>query len=275
MVQSYSPGCIPQTASRLFQPFFEHIMAKGPCTLQWAAPFPLKIATSHLMCGSFGPPKSTTQTASRSVKPFFTGLTIVTDHATPSVTIDCIIMAALHSRCGHYIFVLWCLSSFFIPRLISAIAHWMSARGVAVVRILECRSEMCCTRLAGNAGPKSSPSGHRRTTLSGYIFATKVLINNRKKIVKQQYLLHMSSQYGEWTSAGPTNGWDLLASFGHPIIFQRVSRLGSVTARHSSSGCQPNFAALNRGRHLHLAVRPSHWALAHISSLRMYYCNVA
>ena len=31
-----------------------------------------------------------------------------------------------------------------------------------------------------------------------------------------------------------------------------------------SSGRQPNFAALNRGRHLCLAGRPSRWALAHI-----------
>jgi len=48
---------------------------------------------------------------------------------------------------------------------------------------------------------------------------------------------------------------------GHPCKFQRVSRLGSVTARHSSSGRQPNFAALNRGRHLYSAGR---WTLAHI-----------
>ena len=34
----------------------------------------------------------------------------------------------------------------------------------------------------------------------------------------------------------------------------------------SSSGRQPNFAALNRGRHLCSAGRPSRWALAHISS---------
>jgi len=36
---------------------------------------------------------------------------------------------------------------------------------------------------------KNSPSGHHRTTLSGYIFATKALIDNQKKIAKQQYLL--------------------------------------------------------------------------------------
>jgi len=37
-------------------------------------------------------------------------------------------MATLRSRCGHYIFALWFLSSifFFIPRLISAAADWMS-----------------------------------------------------------------------------------------------------------------------------------------------------
>jgi len=57
-----------------------------------------------------------------------------------------------------------------------------------------------------------------------------------------------------------------LASLGHPCKFQRVSRLGSVTARHSSSGRQPKFAALNRGRHLYSAGRPSRWTLAHISS---------
>jgi len=119
-----------------------------------------------------------------------------------------------------------------------------------------------------------------------------------KRLVKQQYLLQMSSQYGElW----PINSWDPLASFGPPynstgfvfwlpyctdvaqlrstklwrmfgsllgwytkyiyilgllppnwilpaakitlhssLVF---SYIGSVTARHSSSGRQPNFVA--------------------------------
>jgi len=124
---------------------------------------------------------------------------------------------------------------------------------------------MCCTRLAGNAGPKKLPKiRHLRTIaqLCRAVFATKARIDNRKKLVKQQYLPHVSSQYGELR---PTSGWDLLASSGHPSKFQRVSRLGSVTARHSSSGRQPNFAALSRGRHLYSAGRPSRWArLAHI-----------
>ena len=60
---------------------------------------------------------------------------------------------------------------------------------------------------------------------------------------------------------------------GHPWKFQRVWRLGSVTARHSSSGRQPNFAALNRGHHLCLAGRPSRWALAHILVLSFFFLS--
>ena len=42
------------------------------------------------------------------------------------------------------------------------------------------------------------------------------------------------------------------------------SPIGSVTSRHSSSGCEPNHAALSTGRHLYSAGRPLRWALAHI-----------
>ena len=58
---------------------------------------------------------------------------------------------------------------------------------------LECRSEMCCARLAaGRKSRQKSPSRHHRTTFSGYIVATKAHIDNRRKLVKQQYVLHMS-----------------------------------------------------------------------------------
>jgi len=92
---------------------------------------------------------------------------------------------------------------------------------------------------------QNSPSGHHRTTLSGYIFATKARIDNRKKC-QTAMSPHMSWQYGELR---PTSSWDLLASLRHSSKFQRVSRLGSVTTRRSSrpSGREPNFAALNAG----------------------------
>jgi len=46
---------------------------------------------------------------------------------------------------------------------------------------LECRSEMRCTQLAANTGRKKSPSRCHRTTLSGYSFAIKARIDNRKR----------------------------------------------------------------------------------------------
>jgi len=49
----------------------------------------------------------------------------------------------------------------------------------------------------------------------------------------------MSSQYGELR---PTNACDRFGSLGHPSKFQRVSRLGFVTAATSLNGGQPNFA---------------------------------
>jgi len=78
----------------------------------------------------------------------------------------------------------------------------------------------------------------------------------------------MASQYGELR---PTSGWVRSGSLGHPCKFQQVLRLGSVSARQSSTGHQPNFAALNRGRHLYSAGRPSCWASAHISSLGLAF----
>jgi len=53
-----------------------------------------------------------------------------------------------------------------------------------------------------------------------------------------------------------------------------VSRIGNVTARHLSSGRQPNSAALNRGRHLCSAGRPSRLALAHILVEYLFQCAV-
>jgi len=60
-----------------------------------------------------------------------------------------------------------------------------------------------------------------------------------KKLVEQQYLFHMSSQYGELQ---PSNGWGRFVSLWHPCKFQQVSHLGIVTAPTSLNGGQPNFA---------------------------------
>jgi len=80
-------------------------------------------------------------------------------------------------------------------------------------------------RLAENTGCKNSPFGHHRTTLLGYILATKVHINNQKKNVKQQYLPHMSLQYGELR---PTSSWHRFVSLGHPANFNGFRILAAL-----------------------------------------------
>jgi len=176
-------------------------------------------------------------------------------------------MAALRSRCGYYVlpYGFYLSSSFFLAYYLGRRrldVYHTSTHDVALVWIynacLKCAARGSLKIQDAKITPKS-PSTRHRTTLSGSIFATKARIANRKKIVKQQYLPHMSSQYGELR---PTNGWDRFGSLGQP--FQWVSRLDSVTPQQHSIGRQPNFAALNRGRHLHSAWRPSRWTLAHI-----------
>jgi len=94
---------------------------------------------------------------------------------------------------------------------------------------------------------QKSTSAHHRTNLSGYMFASKAFIDNGKKILKQQHLLHVV-QCGELRSVH-YNGWDRLASLGHPSKFQQVSRLISfVTAPTSLNWSQPNFARCMAGR---------------------------
>jgi len=192
-------------------------------------------------------------------------------HGTPAVgvsqtlwhgTRDGIIMAALRSRCRHYIFAPWFLLSFF-RRLILAVGDWMSIILPHMVWPL-CEFRMQVWNVLHAAHwkcrmqkiAKNSPSAHHRATSLGYILATKVHTNSWKKLVKQQYLLQMSSQYGELR---PTSGWDRSGSLGHPCEFWRVLRLGTITAWYYSSGCQPNFAASNRGHHLYSARQPSRW----------------
>jgi len=105
-------------------------------------------------------------------------------------------------------------------------------------------SETCCTRVAGNAGRKNDAKNRHLGTIAQLGHVSTI----GKKLVKQQYLgPYMSSHYT--VNFGPPAAEIGLASLGHPCKFQRLLRLGSFTARQSSSGRQPNFAALNRGGH--------------------------
>jgi len=93
---------------------------------------------------------------------------------------------------------------------------------------------------------------------SGYIFATKACIHNRKKIVKQQHLLtcpHNKANFGPlaaeigsgiWGTPANFNGFRVLAALLHAILVVGVSQ------------------TLRGGSHLYLPGRSSRWALAHI-----------
>jgi len=102
---------------------------------------------------------------------------------------------------------------------------------------------MCCMRTAeNNRMQKFAICAPSHNIVRLHIFATKAYINNpEKKHVKQQYLLHISSQYGE---LGPLMAGIScpLSSFEHPSKFERVSGLGFVTALTSLNGGLRNFA---------------------------------
>ena len=80
--------------------------------------------------------------------------------------------------------------------------------------------------------PKKSkkwPSGHHRTTLSGYIFATKARIESTigKKLIKQQYVPHNMVNFGPlaaeigpvvWGTPANFNGFRVLAALLHGTV---------------------------------------------------------
>ena len=150
--------------------------------------------------------------------------------------------AIIFLPCGFFFY----LSSFF-PHLISAVADWMSAILAHMVWPW-CKFRMQVWNVLHGARWKCRtqklPSGHHCRTLSGYIFAIKACIDNRKKNLLNSNISYMSSQYGELY---PTTSWDHFVSLGHPNKFQRVSRLGSVTARHLVVGVSQTLRPWTEG----------------------------
>jgi len=93
------------------------------------------------------------------------------------------------NRAGRYIFVMWFLSSFFVTYSqrseIGCLPYFHTWCGLSTN--LECMFDMCCASLTENTRTqklhKEPPSGHHRTTSSGYIFATKARIDNRRNLL--------------------------------------------------------------------------------------------
>ena len=108
---------------------------------------------------------------------------------------------------------------------------------------------------------QKSPSRHHRTTLSGYIFATKAHINNREKNLLSS---NMSSTCPHnMVNFSPLTA-EIVREFGAPLQISTGFESLQPYCTAFSSGRQPNYAALKRRHHLRSAGRPSRWALAHI-----------
>jgi len=92
---------------------------------------------------------------------------------------------------------------------------------------------------------KKSPSGHHPTTLSGYIFATKACIDNWKKNLLSSNI--SSTCPHNMVNFGPLATEICWRVWGSPSNFSGFRVLAcSVTARHSSSGRQPNCGVEQR-----------------------------
>jgi len=106
-------------------------------------------------------------------------------------------------------------------------------------------------------------SRHHRIILSGCIFASKAHIDNRKKNLLNSNISltcpHNMVNFGLLMAEICWRVWGTPANFNGFLVL-------AALLHGTPIGRQPNFAALNRGRHLYSAGRPSCWALAHVSS---------
>jgi len=135
-------------------------------------------------------------------------------------------------------------------------------------------SEMYCTRLAETQDAKNrhfGSIGQLCRAVSSQLRHVSTLEKNLLNIDTCSTCLLNMVNFGLLTAEIYSRVWGTPANFNG---FFR-SRLGSVTARHSNSGRQTNFAALNRGRHLYSAGGPSRWALAHILITNSLLCHTA
>ena len=117
---------------------------------------------------------------------------------------------------------------------------------------------------------KFSPICAHRTTLLGCIFATKARIDNRKNIFNSNI---SSTCPHNMANVGPLTACISLPVWGTRHISTGFASWQRYCTALYYSGSQPNFAALNRRRHLYSAGRPSRWALTHILVFSILHCK--
>ena len=121
---------------------------------------------------------------------------------------------------------------------------------------------MCCTRLAGNTGRKNDAQNCHLRTIAQLCQTISSQLRHVSTIGKNLLSSNTSPTYPyNIVSFGPLAAEIVSIVWGTPANFNGFRVLAALL--HT----QP--AALNRGRHLYSAGRPSRWALAHISSYRI------
>jgi len=145
-------------------------------------------------------------------------------------------MAALRSRCGHYIFARWFLLlvlSFFLaysqPSQIGCLSYFHTWCGPSAN--LGCRSETCCMRLAENTGRKKSPKiRHLRTSQRRHISTIgKNLLNSNISHTCHYNMVNLGPlaaeiRSGVWGTPANFNGFRVLAALQHGSLVVGVSQ---------------------------------------------------
>ena len=150
-------------------------------------------------------------------------------------------MAALRRRCGHYIFVLFLSSVFFLlsffflfpsPNLsgrILDVYHTSTQSWCGHSANLECRCEMYCTQLAGNAGPKKSPKIRHLGTIAQLCRAISSQLRHVSTIGKKLLNSNTSSTCSvNMVNFGPLAAEICWRVWGTPANFNRFRVLAAL-----------------------------------------------
>jgi len=141
-------------------------------------------------------------------------------------------------------FIFFFLSFFFLfPRLISAVADWMSTilyTWCGLSANLGCRSEMCCTRLAGNTGRKNDAKNRHLCTIAQICWAissqlrhistiVKILLSNNTSSICPRNMVNFGPLAAEispvvWGTPANFNGFRVVAALLHDTLVVGVSQ---------------------------------------------------
>ena len=129
---------------------------------------------------------------------------------------------------------------------------------------------MCCTRLTGNTGCKNDAKNCHLRTIAQFCRAISSQLRHLSTIGKNLLSSNISPTISyNMMNVGPLAAEIVSLVWGTPANFNGFRILASLLHGTLLVGVS-HTAALNRGRYLHSAGRPSRWALAHISSIGIW-----